>query len=65
MKNANVPKGWHLALDTKFSSRKEALDQGLFALGSAVELMEYDKLKVIKRGGKNPYYLLIRENSDS
>lgn len=60
MSTSNIPKGWHIAVDKKFATRKEALDAAAWHVDS-----DNDRLKVIKRGGKNAYYLMIRENRHS
>ena len=64
MSDAKIPKGWHIAVDKKFSSRKEALAEGPDLI-SFPQLREHDSIKVIKRGGSAAYYLIIRENPPS
>ena len=60
---ATVPKGWHPATDTEYSTRSEALEDAA-AQFTSTELEE-GLMKVIKRGGSQPYYLVIRKNRNS
>ena len=60
---ATVPKGWHRATDTEYSTRNEALEDAAAQFTSAE--LEKGLMKVIKRGASQPYYLVIRKNRKS